>query len=361
MSETIEIVIDGEAFEGWKSVTIQRSFDALAAMFDFDFAEVPTDDPLRKKVLKGSTVEILLDGDLLLDGAINRRREQYDGGSHSLSVSGRDILSDLVDSSATNEPGQWTNTTPSRIAAALVSVFPELSWRSDLSLDGKPLETFSLETGETVFGALDRLARFLGAVVRSDGRGGAFFERPGSRRAPVALSRAANIEGGELDDDDSQRYSLYIGHSQGPTEAFWDAGSPGQTIRSQVADPGVPRFRPLLILAEAAAGEQSLTDRLQFESNVRAARSSQVRYTLPRWRLDGHVWDPGELVSIYDPILGIGTAAGEPVDMLLSSATLERPAGSGSRTRLEFMRPDAFQPEPPDPPPAQEGFEFWED
>ena len=288
----------------------------------------------------------------MLSPRITRRTKAYNGTTNAITVSGSDIVADLVECSAANEPGQWKGARVATIAGELLAPFSDLRFRTDLSVaELGSVTTFALQTGETVFDALDRLARMRGLLLASDLEGGVYFTRPGIEKAPVALERGSNIEQGSVEEDESGRFSRYIIHGAGPTPAYWDVGvGPGQSFRVETKDAGVSRYRPRVLHAETAASEAELKQRVAFEASVSAARSLRIVYVLPDWTLDGHLWRPGERVSVWDPILEIGGPSGSPVEMLVGSVDWSRSATGGSTTTLGIYRPGAFDAEPVKPP-----------
>ena len=357
----IELRVGGQVLEGWSRVSVSRKADALAGSFSFSFGETQPDDPVARVIQRGQTAGVYLEDEIVLEGVIGELSTRYDGRSASVTAAGRDIAGDLVDSSAIAEPGEWNGARLETIAAQLLSAFSGISYRADLADPAAgTVSTFSLNTGETVFSALDRLARLRGLVLNSDGAGGVYMRRPGSTRAPVAISRAATILEAELRDSDSGRFSKYIAHGQAAGLEGWDAGgSPGQSLRAEAEDPGVGRDRPLVIVAGAGANVAEREARVAFEATSRAGKSRRVSYTLPGWTLEGHRWEPGERVPVYDPALGIGTSTGSPVDLVLVGVRFSASSGQGARASLELMPPGAFTLEPV-PEPKTEGPSLWD-
>ena len=78
-------------------------------------------------------------------------------------------------------------------------------------------------------------------------------------------------------------------------------------VKSEARDPGVTRHRPLTIIGEQSQAEGEALSRIQWEANVRAARSRSVRITVQGWRdaPDGDLWQPGRTVFVSDDWLGI--------------------------------------------------------
>lgn len=365
MDEALEVYRDGEILEGWEEVRVARAIDELAGTFTLLFAEIEPDSPLERKLLRGEELEIRVGGELVLRGVIVRRTKAYNGRTNAVTVTGRDVVGDILEASAANEPGQWNGARIATIARELLEPFSALRFREDLSAANLgSVTTFALQTGETVYDALDRLARMRGLLLASDLAGGVYFTAPGGELAPVALERGINLEEGSVEEDESGRFSRYIVHGAGPTPAYWDVGlGPGQSFRVEAADAGCSRYRPLVLHAEDAASEAELRSRVNFEASVRAARALRIVYVLPGWTLDGHLWQPGERVPVWDPILEIGGPSGSPVEMLIGSVDWSRSGTGGSRTTLGIYRPGAFTPEPPDVPKgkkkASEVQELW--
>lgn len=359
MTERIEIAIGGQLLEGWKSISVTRRVDALAGSFRFQFAEIEPEDPVARAIQRGDVARILVDGQELVTGAIEELERAYDGQTHRLACSGRSIVADLLDSSAIHEPGEWNGATVATIVRQLLEPYPQVRFREDLSDPaGGSIRSFALQTGETVFAAIDRLARFRGLLPRDDGGNGIYFDRPGSSRSPVVISRGSNVLAASVTESETGRFSRYIGHGQAVGADSWETAGPGQAIRAEAFDPGIRRNRTLIVVSESALGQSDLDTRVAFEASGRAARGFRATYSLQGWTLDGHRWEPGELVPVFDELLAIGDAGGSPADMLLSGVTFRASSGGGRVANVELVRPGAFTPEPiPEPP--ETGPELW--
>ena len=110
-----------------------------------------------------------------------------------------------------------------------------------------------------------------------------------------------------------------------------------RTYRPTARDGGVDRHRPLTIIGEQSLDEAEALARIQWEANVRSARSRSVRITVQGWREvpDGDLWEPGRLVFVADDWLGV-------VQELLVSATSQSLSSAGTTTTLDLVPQDAF-------------------
>lgn len=332
----------GEILEGWERVSVTIARNTIASKFGFKFSETSPGDPLARLIRKGVPAEIFLAGTSILSGRVTERRLRYGAQFNDLEAAGRDVLGDIVDSSTTVQPSQWRSARVETIVEKILSPFPLIQFRKDLSDDAGSVADFTIQTGEKVFASIDRLARLKGLIPQPDGRGGLYLIRPRQDRAPVVLVYGENILQGNSVDSENGRHSSVTVHGQGSNSDFWNAGSPGQSVKAEAFDPGITRSRPRVIIAENGASETELRIRARTEVATAAARSSPVEYTVEGWEMGGYRWKPGDLIPVYDAAAEIGTSKGSPAEMELASVTFSAGANSGPKTTLRLMRPGAF-------------------
>lgn len=105
-----------------------------------------------------------------------------------------------------------------------------------------------------------------------------------------------------------------------------------------VRDPGVTRFRPKVLDAEAGVlGPQARLDQARWERNRRAAETLRVSVRVQGLGHGEGPWAQGEVVHVRDDEFRIDH------DMLIVGATLSRDARQ-STTDLELVLPAAYQP-----------------
>ena len=86
-----------------------------------------------------------------------------------------------------------------------------------------------------------------------------------------------------------------------------DAQVPVMTeIEGAAIDPGVPRYRPHVMLAESALDGPGAMRRAVWQAKYNAARGTQARVIVPGWRQsDGSLWQINHLVAVRVPFLSL--------------------------------------------------------
>ncbi len=336
----VKLSVAASDYGGWKSVRVSRSIEQIAGTFEVGVSEIwPRQDPARDliKIKPGDPCALEMDGETVITGFIDEVRVGHDAKRHEVTIAGRDATGDLVDCSAIHKSGRWTNQMMQSIAADLCRPFGiEVSVETDT---GKRLPFWSITQGETVFACLERLARDRGVLLLSDGLGGLIIARAGTERAaPLVLGK--NILSAEAQLSFRDRYSLYIAMAQGTglddgsLPAAWI--SPKQTVADETM--AESRSRPLVVIHDGyVTGGATLKQRAQWEANVRAGRSVDVRVKVQGWTQGpaGGLWQPNEISHVVDPDLRLES------DMLIKGVdfTLDE---NGSITELALTDPLAF-------------------
>ena len=337
----VRLKVSGRDYGGWKSVRISRGIEQIAGGFEVSVSEIwPTQDPARDlvKIKPGDACALEVDGTTVITGFVDEVRISHDATSHQVSIAGRDATGDLVDCSAILAGGtQFNNQTMENIAKALCKPFGiEVRAETDT---GDRLSSFGINHAETVFSCLQRLAADRGVLLISDGAGSLVITRAGTERAaPLVLGK--NILSAEASLSFRDRYSLYIvmaqgmGTDDGALPASWV--SPKQTVVDETM--AESRSRPLVVTHDSyTEGAVPLERRAQWEANVRAGRSMDVRVRVQGWTQGGNagLWQPNQISHVIDEDLRLDN------DMLIKGVEFaldER----GSITELALTDPLAF-------------------
>ncbi|SMF94356.1 Mu-like prophage tail protein gpP [Methylomagnum ishizawai] len=333
----LTLLVGGVRFGGWTEVEVVRGIEQAAGTFRVVYTDRWDGQPTPGPIQSGAAVQVLMDGEVVVTGHVDRTLVEFDAQRHTLTVQGRDAAGDLVDSSAVPaHGGQWLKTDLLTIARELAAPFKvPVAAGADL---GEPFDSFTLQSGETVHEAIDRMARMRGLLPMSDGRGGLVLARAGTATAG-ALIEGQNIKAARAELDLTGRYSTYICRGQIQALDHLDADT-AYGLQGTAGDPGVERHRPLVVLAEDQGHQASIDARAEWECRRRAARGARLYITVQGWRdSSGALWKPNTRSAIRSPTLGVdGT--------LLISEVRQTLDGEGTLTQLTLGQPEAFDPSP---------------
>lgn len=349
--DVCSLLVNGLRYTGWKSVSFERSMEAVAGRFDVGLSEVP--DVARRlfamiRIKSGDRVTFLVNATPVLNGYIDETSRSIDGTSHSLRIAGRDLTGELVDCSALAVPGTFNNVLLEDIARDIAAPFGVgVSVRTTT---GGPIKKFVIQRGESAFAAIERAARSKQVLLTTDGTGMLVITRPGSVPAPDILKEGVNVLSAGFTQNNKDRFAKYhvFGQQSGA------GGRAGTGVRATVPDheleygglkitqiAGVrPRYRPLVIIAEGQVDLDSAFKRAEWETAVRRARSESLEVTVPGWRTAaGMIWDTNRLVPVDIPSLGVTGR------YLIAGLRFEK-GDSGTLTRLTLRRRGSFAPQP---------------
>lgn len=347
MDDQVALLINGKQYKGWTEISLNTAMDALAGAFAISLTERWAGDGRTPSqieswpILNGDRCQVTIGGESIIDGYVDQFRPSFSPTEHTIEIQGRDKTGDLIDCTAFHQPDQWKNVDLMQIAKILCDPFGiKVSAEVDV---GPRFDVVKLQQGETVFAALDRLARFRKVLLCPGIAGGLLITQAGRNRASVRLQQGVNIKSGSGVLDTSQRYSNYIVKGQNVSSKTED-GELEAHAEARVTDSGIGRYRPIVVMAETGATNGSAAERATWEANVRLGRSATASVTIRGWRqgLAGPLWKPNLLVGVKSSFLRMDG------DMLIRQVTYKRSGSSGTECELSLISPQAFSPEPPD-------------
>lgn len=342
--------VAGQRHGGWTEVEVVLSLEQLAATFRLTVSERWPGNPDRVRILPGQACTVRLEDEPVLTGYIDAVFPSYDAQGHQVQVWGRDPTGDLVDCSAIHQGGQWLRRDLAAIARDLCAPFGVAVVEAEDV--GGPLEAASIQEGESVYELLERLAKQRGLLVWSDGRGSLLLGKPAPHAIATQLERGVNVEAAQGEFSQRDRCSLYIIKGQLPGTDDVN-GAPAATPTARTTDDGVGRYRPLVVVSEAPGGIAHYRLRAAWERDVRRAKGSRATYTVAGWTHAEGLWQPNTLVPVSDDWLDLHQV------MLLAGVTFRRD-GSGTRTELTLVQPDALDMLPERPKAKQgKGGSLW--
>lgn len=328
----VELRVNGAFYGGWKSIRIERGIEQIAGTFELSVTDRWVEQSAVRQINPGQSCQVLIDQAVVITGYVDTVTPQYDKQQHTITVSGRDKTGDLVDCSAIHKSGQWSGRKLDQIAVDLCQPFGIKVFRNtDV---GSAFNPFSIEESETVFECLERAARMKAVLLVSDGLGNLVLTRAGSGAPVAALTEGEDILAARGEFSWKDRYSRYVIKSQG----IGNDDSSGPQVAHQQAesrDSAITRYRPLITLAEDQGTGATLSQRAQWERNVRMGRGNRATITVQGWASEGNLWKPNTMVHLRSPMLYADA------DLLIASVVFMLDE-QGTRTELQLVRREAF-------------------
>ncbi|MEW6647184.1 MAG: phage baseplate assembly protein [Pseudomonadota bacterium] len=301
---SVQLVVGGVAYAGWKEISISRSLDMGADSFDLTLTDRWSEEMQRRPVRLGEPCQVLIDGEKVITGYIDRVRPDYDATRRSLSVSGRSKVADLVDCSPfyddTAFADQFADQTLGDLARKLCQGF---NIKVIEEVATKRIALAAVHPGEPVFEFLERYARAQAVRLTDDADGNLVITRASSQRITTALKYRENIKeaSGEFSLRDRFSQYLIVGQHAGNDD---DNGESAAHVSGRAEDVGM-RYRPTTVIAETSIDLDEAKRRAEWQRNVAYGRSWQVTYTVNGWRHADGLWEPNRLVQVTDPWMGI--------------------------------------------------------
>ncbi len=353
-TEDIALIVAGNRYTGWTDIRLERRIDRMTTRFAASvvtglstFKPAWSIDPFTSFMLKAGK-------DHLLTGYLDDYAADLSGKNHSIRVSGRSKTEDLIDCTPDIRSGQFKGYTLEQIARSICQLYGigviVQTPATQVFLDA------TLQRGETAFAFLERMARLSSVLLIDDEQGNLVLTMAGNSRAAGRLEQGVNIKRGSLKQDVRKRFSEYIVKGQHPIgSAAANAGglnglgNPSPTSvapvitnqRAVATDTGVPRYRPMVLMAEAVLDQAGMQARANWERNFAYGRSVEVEITVVGWRQpDGNLWRLNELVSVSAPWLRVDQ------DLLIVGVDFSLSNSTGFETTLKLGPIEGYTPDP---------------
>lgn len=338
----VELRIGSQLYSGWKSINITKSLTQAASGFTLSVSENYPATGEQIAIKPTAECQILVDGTPLLTGYIDSVELRFDKGQHERTIKGRSKTQDLIDCSVLHSSGQFRNQKITQIAKTLCEPYGiSVNVEGD---DDTPIADFQIENGETVFSALERLARQKRFMCTDTADGALRLIHEPSNRANDALHSVAdgstsNILSGSVSFNVSQRYSKveFRSQAEGTDTAFGDAVN---KYTASASDLTIPRLRQLTKTLETSGTQTDCEKRAKWEVAARVGASTKATYKVQGWQQsDGALWIPGLLVSVKDDFSNLNT------EMVIAACSYEL-SESGTFTTMALVPPETFAREP---------------
>jgi prophage tail gpP-like protein len=332
----IELFINEKIYSGWTFVSIRKSLEQIAGVFELGFTERFPGNVSKWRIRLGDACEVRLAGETVISGYIDDIDPSHDAEAHSIIVRGRDQTADLVDCPYVETPNEWENQTLDKIVDVICFPFDiPLVLNTDV---GEPFEHERTKEGDTAFDFISDLCKQRSILPVCFGDGNLTLTRTGNEQALSALILGKNIKSGMLKQSSKDRYREYVVKAQGTgfdEKKLADYVEPfGESI-----DVNITRYRPLVIISETQGTNKSLQERARWEKTTRIGRSRKYMCTVQGWQQFPHpvLWQLNTLVRISDDIVGLNDT------WLISGLNFSLTEDGGTITEITAMPPVAFQ------------------
>lgn len=348
----IFLEVEGVEYTGFTEVSVLRSVGSLSGSFSFSTTAQPQ-QPLP--VEEGQSCRVLIGANPVIDGFIENVNVSYDATSHTIEITGRDKVADVIDSSTILKELSGTLSLEAVIRRVLDANGLETI---DIINNVSGLKPFkkgdieSAEIGETAFEYIEKYAKKRQVLLTGDGEGNIVITRSGTTEAQTALLNVIdgtnnNILSGNASYSGAELFNRYIVKSQLNPVALDDgSNTPSSDLVNQSGEAIDESVRSTRILELKPDQSSSSEDSKQFAiwgKNIRRARAFNYTAVIQGFYQDEdqtRLWLPNELVSIKDDFAGMI----ETVDaqMLIDTIEYRLNDENGSTTILTCVDKDAY-------------------
>ncbi|WP_174296540.1 phage baseplate assembly protein [Sphingomonas bacterium] len=339
MSDEVAIGIGGQLVSGWQEIEITRRAEGFPPDFSIGMS-VPVGSTASLAVA-GAGCTVMIGGDLVITGFIDRDVQSGSDGQHQVALVGRGATADLVDCSGQWPTGQRTDVDALTIAQTLAQPYQLRVRLGPGATAGPSVPQWLLQLGETGAEIIQRVARNAGLLAYEDTDGVLVLAKVGAERAASGVVYGGNVQAWTAENGMDGRFSEIV-CSRLATDSLQELA--GDDFYDRAYDPNVLRHRRLYMVAQAVGADDPFaftSTRARWEQARRAGRSAVVHATVDSWRDSaGKLWTPNTLVPVSVP----GNRGG--AELVLGEVTYRRSSESGTTADLVLMPPAAFTPEP---------------
>ena len=353
----ILVRVNGVEYDQYLSATVNISFETLANDFSFTATSNKGFPPFKK----GDLVEMIVDGEKVCTGFIERIEGSFSDSSHSITYSGRDKTADFIDSNI-NVLNDLQDLTLKQLLERIIK---------NIGSSLKVIDTVKPKVfnpaediikcipGDNCFDKASEFAKKRQVFLTSDGDANIVIANSEPIDTGSLLQHKINSEGNNVlnaswmlsDEDRFRRYSLRsqldpAGLSLVPSPDIATASNQNGGI---ILDKEVREGRQFVAI-KAKHSSEELKKRAEWTKKMRRARGNTYTATVQGYRnAKNNLWDVNQLATIDDDFADISRK------MLVSNLQFNY-SESGSLTALNFVEKNAYILEQQEPRPVGNQF-----
>jgi len=348
------LVVDGVPYTNFTAMAVTQNIETFAGQFSFSAIDVNGAFNAKSYPVKlGSLCKVTISGVPVLTGYVESVNVDTSNTTHSVTVAGRDVTCDLVDSTmpATFSPSAQNISLVSlinQVQALFGLALPVINQVTDLE-DFTSFEIVAPDAGQSAHDYLEKFARKKRVMLTTNGAGAIVITRASgnplgmsfiNRRNDTRLQN--NVLSSSVSYDYSQRFSRYIVGSQANMQGMNEAGdTDNESIvdaQAEASDTSMTRnTRVLYLVAENVSDVSALKERAEWEANIRMARSRQYSCVI-----DTHTVRTGTPLWFNRTAMVIDDNAAINETMLIKSVTFKENLNEGIETAVDFVVANAY-------------------
>jgi prophage tail gpP-like protein len=306
--EVAVVVAAGQRYDTWESIEIERNYEKVVAEMRLIAAEPSnlSQGFASLKLKPHDPAQGYLAGRQVIDGYVWLRQAAYDAETHRVTIGVASRVQKSVISTVDANPGQYTNSTISQIAGAVLGkIGVGFSIAGSPAGASKPFERVSEHVGETRYQFIERLARFRNLQLIDDGQGNMLATRGPQGGVVGELVEGRNIKRAQLalKIDETGDWIQIVGQNFGNDEHWGDAA---RDVAATASDPDGNPSTPIKLPAEQPGDQTDMQMRVNREVAFNSAQYAEGAITTQGWLMDdGSLWidHVGSLVTINSPML----------------------------------------------------------
>jgi prophage tail gpP-like protein len=343
----IIIDVDGVRYDGWTDIVVSKSLENLTGKFRFtSTASKENEFPVKL----GQRCKIFVNRILFLTGWIEKIIVDLSARHHSITIAGRDITNDVVDSQLDhvdfNPPTSLKSMTEKILSILNSSDIKVINNFKLKNFDDVETDSF----GITAFDFLESYAKKSQVLLTTNGDGDIEFIRAGTEQFNTVLSTAQSAIGTILattvEYDDTKRFNKYVCRGQenvGSNALFDKKINPVavSNVEGGITDDEIRTSRQYFFQPEQNGESTDNTERAKWEANYRKSKGMIYNVTVQGFKPleDDGIWELNKLVQVVDDFSNISDTKSI---LLISEIEFTENLQDGTKTRLKLIDKKSF-------------------
>lgn len=324
----VSLIAGGMEYSAFTRAAVTYAANQAARAFAFTVTDATDPWDLQWNFMPGTPCTVLANGQLIVTGHIEKMMPSYDAKGHHVEISGRSKGGDSIDSSAEHDKGEFRKKKIIEIAKTLDK--QNVGFTTDI--DQPEIEYFRLNPMETVFAAVERLARRHQMLLQGMPDGGIKLTKGCTGGTNAPLIEGVNILAASATFDQTDQHSEYKVKGQ----RVYGVDKKSLRIEALSKDSRVSRHRPKHIHQESDIDEGTAKKRAEHHKNRQQGESVTANIKTQSWfDSAGQLWKANGLVFVSSRMLKLN------MQMLIKSVSLTQ-SESGTFADLSLVLPQAF-------------------